>query len=193
MTFFCTDIRSYILVSIENLDDELCDNDHDFGLTSVASAYDLLDGANNLDSMKPYGTHIENYSIEIEGAENNESAVLDDLTNSGDGFFEKGQYVDALETYSVVVSQAKSTTLKDKSNLLRAICGSLLSYGCLNEEQLAVNSFNKLVEMTNLFNDDLDNIGWIKNSPVYAHYDYSTASAPCFYDYPRLDSMNIRG
>lgn len=115
-----------------------------------------------------YDKAIELYSLEIISKEaDQDENVLSLYNERGDLFFAKKQFSEALMDYQTVVSRVKKG---DNSNLLKGICGKLFCYLFLNEDQLAEEEFNYLVDEVALIGNDIENIEWIKNSPVHHYY-----------------------
>ena len=89
---------------------------------------------------------------------------------AGDLNFAKKDYLAALGDYQAAISCIEDNQINDPSNLINGICGSLLCYELLDEKEAAAKEFSKLAYHVALMDDEIENIDWFRNSPIYPLY-----------------------
>lgn len=91
-------------------------------------------------------------------------------------------YQAALKDYQKIVFQNENSSFFEPSHLLYGICGSMFSYQCLDENELAEQEFNKLVYHVALMGEEIEKVDWIKESPIYIAYlkNHKRIKSPIF-------------
>lgn len=130
------------------------------GVTALLSAYS---DTSTIDCT------IQIFNTEIARQEKQSSShLLVDLYNErADLNFIKKDFHEALKDYTKALQYIDNNQLSDPSNQLKGICGSLFCYQNLDNDDAAHAEFIKLAYCTAMFNDELENIAWIKNSPFF--------------------------
>ena len=88
----------------------------------------------------------------------------------GDLYFDDKKYKEALKDYQKVISYIEDNQLSAPSDFLKGICGSLFCYQCLDDDQSAKDTFNKLVSVVYELGDGIERVDWFQNGPVYPSY-----------------------
>ena len=84
--------------------------------------------------------------------------------------FSRSEYVIALEKYQKVVQYIQDNRLSDPSNLLEAMCGSMFCYDLLGQDSFAKAAFDELVYEVALLNEEIEDVGWFKQSRIYPRF-----------------------
>ena len=91
-------------------------------------------------------------------------------SNEANTYFSNAEYVIALEKYQEVIRYIQENNLSEPSHLLQAICGSMFCFDLLNQDAFAKNAFDELIHEVSLLNEDIEDIDWFKQSPIYPQF-----------------------